>query len=299
MGEKGGISSWWDAQCDFHMRPIFRAAFYLFIAVGVVLASQFIAGQLGLAGLIAHRNQPVAFYLVVSPGLLLAGWLMLIAFDRRSYRALGLWFYPRWPREAVIGVGIGAGLIAAVAGIMLAAHGLSYEGLDPGGAPAGFLRIAGFLLLAAAFEEILFRGYAYQRLVDSLGVLGAIALSSTLFGLAHMVNPAATPLSTANTILAGVLLSAAYLKTRALWLPIGLHWAWNFSLGPIHSLPVSGFRMSPALLRARIAGPEWLTGGAYGPEGSIILTGACIVAIVWLARTKSIFPSPAMAEALK
>jgi membrane protease YdiL (CAAX protease family) len=281
------------------IRPFFRALLYIFAAVGVVLVSNILAYQLGLAGLIALRNQRITFYLIVNPVLLLVSWLMLAGVDRRNFRTLGLWFYGGWTREALCGIGIGAGLIAGVTGVMLAVNSLSYQGLHPVAAPIGFVRIAGFLLLAAAFEEIVFRGYAFQRFVDSLGALGAIVISSALFGLVHLANPSATVLSTANTVLAGVVLSAAYLKTRGLWLPIGLHWAWNFFLGPIFSLPVSGMGILPRLLLAEVTGPRWLTGAQYGPEGSIIMTGACIAAIVWLGRTKSVFASPAMAEVLK
>src|SRR2546430_16785770 len=109
----------------------------------------------------------------------------------------------------------------------------------------------------------------------------------------------ATPLSTANTTLAGVLFSLAYLKTRGLWLPIGLHWAWNFTMGPILSLPVSGMRFGPTLLRSQLTGAKWLTGGAYGPEGGAVTTVVCVAAIFWLARTQRFAPSPAMEEALK
>jgi len=119
-----------------------------------------------------------------------------------------------------------------------------------------------------------------------------------LFGFAHLGNPSATPLSTANTVLAGVLLAAAYLKTRALWLPIGLHWAWNFLMGPVLGLPVSGYRLG-GLPGARVSGPEWLTGGTYGPEGSVVLTVVCAVATVWLWRSRSVAPSTAMQQALQ
>jgi len=86
------------------------------------------------------------------------------------------------------------------------------------------------MLLAAVFEEVAFRGYAFQRMVDAAGPIVAAAVFSGLFGALHLSNPSATPLSTANTALAGVLFSLAYLKTRGLWLPIGLHWAWNFTM---------------------------------------------------------------------
>jgi CAAX protease family protein len=281
------------------IRPFFRALLFILIAVTAVQTSEFLTSQIGHAGWVAPRYERFVFYLIVNTALLLVSGLMLVTVDRRSFRALGLWFYSKWVQEASIGVGFGASLIAAVAGVMLAGRWLSYEGLSANLTLAGFLRVAVFLLLAAACEEILFRGYAFQRLVDALGPLGAIVLSSALFGLGHYTNPAATALSTANTVLAGVVLSVAYLKTRGLWLPIGLHFGWNFFLGPVCSLPISGFQMRPMLLRSHIAGPAWLTGAQYGPEGSILLTVACVAAIAWLARTKRVFASPAMQEVLK
>ena len=161
------------------------------------------------------------------------------------------------------------------------------------------MKVAALLLFAAANEELLFRGYAFQRLAASVGALWAVLITSALFGAGHLLNPSATPLSTANTVLAGVLLSLAYLKTRALWLPIGLHWAWNFTMGPILGLPVSGLNISPTLFRSEAAGPTWLAGGVYGPEGGLILTLVCLAATLWLARSRKIAPSPAMKEVLK
>jgi hypothetical protein len=236
--------------------------------------------------------------------LLLVTAIFIRVFDRRRVRTLGLWFYEGWLREAAIGICCGGALIAATVGGMVVSGGAHYSGFA-GGAAYWALSAMGtalFVLLAAAGEEIAFRGYAFQRLVDSIGKLGAVVALSALFGFAHLKNPGhPTPISTANTALAGVLLAVAYLKTRGLWLPIGLHWAWNFFLGPVFGLPVSGFTQpfQPYLLKAEVTGPEWLTGSTYGPEGSILLTVACIVAIVWLARTRSILASPAMQEVLK
>jgi hypothetical protein len=303
MGEKGRISSWWDAQCDFHMRPIFRVLLFIFIAIGIVQTSEFLASQLGHAGFVAQRYERFAFYLILNTALLLATAFFIRVFDRRGFRTLGLWFYTGWAKEAVLGVCFGGALIAATVGGIVAGHGAYYPGLGSdwldwlfrGGATAVFV------LLAAAAEEIAFRGYAFQRLVDSIGRLGAVLAVSALFGVGHIQNPSSTTLSTANTALAGVLLAVAYLKTRGLWLPLGLHWAWNFFLGPVFGLPVSGFTsiFQPYLLKAQVGGPAWLTGAQYGPEGSIILTVTCIAAIVWLARTKSVFASAAMAEVLR
>jgi membrane protease YdiL (CAAX protease family) len=289
------------------LRPIWRVVIFVF-AAGLALT--------GLSKVMNTLFQPFTAlgfdsihfisnfqYLLINGTLLMVTFLFVRAFDHRSFRTLGLWFYAGWAKEAALGVLCGVAIIAVIVGGMVAGGGANFTGLANsfGAWIGGGCLTAVFVLLAAAAEEIGFRGYAFQRLVDSMGKLGAVLAVSALFGVAHIQNPSSTPLSTANTALAGVLLAVAYLKTRGLWLPLGLHWAWNFFLGPVFGLPVSGFTsiFQPYLLKAQSGGPAWLTGAQYGPEGSIILTGACIAAIVWLARTKSVFASPAMAEVLK
>ncbi len=124
------------------------------------------------------------------------------------------------------------------------------------------------LAVAAMVEEVSFRGYPFQKLVDSIGSLLAVIAFSALFGLAHWHNPNATITSTANTALVGVLFAVAYLRTRALWLPWGIHFAWNFTLGAVFGLPVSGLDLS-TWVHGSAFGPVWLTGGSYGVEGGI------------------------------
>jgi membrane protease YdiL (CAAX protease family) len=289
------------------LRPIWRVAVFILVT-GFVLTATTRGLDALLLILPALRLNLLHFgnnfrYLLINSVLILVSAFFIRVFDRRSFRTLGLWFYAGWAKEAALGVCIGGALIAATVGGIVASGGAYYPGLA--GDFLDFIfkgsATAVFVLLAAAAEEIAFRGYAFQRLVDSIGRLGAVLAVSALFGVAHIQNPASTPLSTANTALAGVLLAVVYLKTRGLWLPLGLHWAWNFFLGPVFGLPVSGFTnvFQPYLLKAQVGGPGWLTGAQYGPEGSIILTVACIAAIMWLGRTKSVFASPAMAEVLK
>jgi len=289
------------------LRPIWRVVFFIIVAPVVTFA-----GLYGLKALVAvvpafgteafHIGSTIS-RLVFNTVLLLVTALFTRVFDRRGYHTLGLWFYPGWAKEAALGVLCGAGVIAAVIGGMVAARGAVYHGWGEAIHLWGqFGGTAVYVLLAAASEEIVFRGYAFQRLLDSIGRLGAILVLSALFGAAHLNNPGQpTAISAANTALAGVLLAVAYLKTRGLWLPLGLHWAWNFFLGPVFGLPVSGFTLTfqPYLFNAEVSGPAWLTGANYGPEGSILLTGVCVVAIVWLWRSRRISPSPAMAEVLK
>jgi len=284
---------------DGLVRPGCRALLFLTLAIlsiGVVrlLLRALLPGFAEPAGTLIRSSGLVAAWLLLS-------WGFLVVLDRRSFRALGLWFYAPWAREFAIGVGIGAGMIFVVAAVQSAAGVVRYVGMTPNPSVAvhnaGIL--AAVLLVAAAAEEILFRGYGFQRLVDSIGSLGAVTGFSVLFGAAHLVNPSATWLSTVNTVLAGVLLAVAYLKTRALWMPIGLHWAWNYCMTAVLSLPVSGLHFGEKLFRVEITGPEWLSGGSYGPEGSVVLTLVATAAIVALARSKRISTSPAMERALK
>jgi len=280
------------------IHPVLRVL--LFIAVGFLLLMVVNSVAPGAAPGMPRGTRSPLWYVLATSGLLLESWLFLRAFHGRSYRALGIWFYPGWGRELTAGVAIGAGLLIAVVAALATTRAVIYRG-PTGDAHAlpGLLLLGGWMLLAAAFEEILFRGYLFQRLVDGAGPVVAVAIFSMLFAAAHLANPSTTALSTANTFLSGVLLSVAYLKTRALWLPIGLHWAWNFTMGPLFSLPVSGLSLQPTLLHFDFTGAKWLSGGAYGPEGGAALTVACLVATLWLGRTRRVSPSPAMAEVLK
>jgi membrane protease YdiL (CAAX protease family) len=134
------------------------------------------------------------------------------------------------------------------------------------------------LLTGAMAEELMFRGYPFQRLVEWIGPAGSILVLSALFGAAHLSNPhisdsrAVQVFAFCNTLLIGVLLALAYLRTRALWLPWGLHFAWNTTLGLIFGLPVSGLTTFAVLVKARVRGPDWLLGGGYGLEGGALAT---------------------------
>lgn len=139
------------------------------------------------------------------------------------------------------------------------------------------------LLLGALAEELMFRGYPFQHLEQGIGAIGAIAVFSVMFGAVHLANPGASLWGLINTILIGVLLSISYLRTRALWLPWGIHFGWNFALGVLFGLPVSGLRLFNVVVRTAVSGPNWVTGGSYGVEASatavvIVLMG---IVMVW------------------
>lgn len=183
-------------------------------------------------------------------------------------------------RLIAIGLGIGILLFGAVVGIAYLAGAYRIEGY---GGTGGFLvSFASFALLPGFREELLFRGIFFRWIEEFGGSWLALAVTSGLFGLAHILNPNATWFSSfAIAVEAGILLGGAYMVTRSLWLPIGLHAAWNFTQGFIFGVPVSGID-SNGLVVARLSGPEWLSGGTFGLEASVIALVLCTAAGVWM-----------------
>ena len=139
-------------------------------------------------------------------------------------------------------------------------------------------------LVPAIIEEILFRGILFRWIEEFAGTWAGLIISSALFGLAHILNPGATWFSSfCISVEAGLLLGGAYMLTRSLWMPIGLHFAWNFVQGAVFGLPVSGHPAS-GLVRAELQGPAPLSGGAFGLEASVIALVIASIAGIWLIR---------------
>jgi membrane protease YdiL (CAAX protease family) len=191
--------------------------------------------------------------------------------------AIGLPTGREWRFQAYAGFLLGSGMIT----LGVAAIGLlgSLEFVLVTGArvvPLVLLEIA-VLAVGAMAEEVAFRGYPFKLLVSAAGPAIAIAGLSLLFGLAHLQNPNASTLGLVNTVLVGVMFAVAYLRTGSLWLPWGIHFGWNLTLGAVFGLPVSGLTHFGMAVRGVADGPQWLTGGAYGLEAS--LTAAIILAL--------------------
>lgn len=127
----------------------------------------------------------------------------------------------------------------------------------------------GELVLVAIMEEIAFRGILFRIIEQSLGTWLALIISSVLFALAHLGNDGANLLAVISVTVAGVLLAGAYMLTRRLWFPVGLHFAWNYCLMAVFSVTVSG-HPSNGVLEGKVSGADWLTGGAFGVEASVL-----------------------------
>ncbi len=185
------------------------------------------------------------------------------------------------------GVLIGVGMFTAVIVNIAFLGGYRVDGL---GSVEGAVGLLGFMAAAAVTEEVLFRGVLFRIIEERIGTWVALALTGALFGLMHLTNPHASLWgAVAIAIEAGGMLAAAYAATRTLWVPIGLHFGWNFAAAGIFSTEVSGNGATQGLLNGVTSGPALLTGGGFGPEASpyAVVFGALLtVVFMWLARRR-------------
>jgi uncharacterized protein len=262
-----------------------RALGWVFIAIVYFLFAERLAG--GAASGLASGAWLDFFFRCFLLLLLLAGFAAMGYAAQRQQnplKTMGLERRPGWRREFALGAAIGwGGIVACVlpvaltGGLYLAWHGSLHS--------IGMLVLDTLTLaVAALIEEVAFRGYPFQRLIEAVGPTTAVLLASLAFGVLHLQNPDATAGSTLVTILAGMLLALAYLRTRALWVSWGLHFGWNASMGLLFGLPISGLTMYSPVIRTRTYGPFWLTGGGYGPEGSAVAVVVLLALIVVMMR---------------
>ncbi|MGW0547926.1 CPBP family intramembrane glutamic endopeptidase [Streptomyces altiplanensis] len=185
------------------------------------------------------------------------------------------------------GMLIGAGMFGAVIVNLFAAGYYEVDGL---GSPTGAMGLVGFMAAAAVAEEVVYRGVLFRIIEERAGTYLALALTGIVFGLSHLLNENASLWgAVAIAIEAGFMLAAAYAATRSLWVPIGLHFGWNFAAAGIFSTEVSGNGTNQGLLDAVTSGPKLLTGGEFGPEGSVYAVGfgaLLTIVFLWLAHRR-------------
>ncbi len=190
--------------------------------------------------------------------------------------------FPGAAAELGRGLALGFGLFLAMALVVMLLGGLRIEGVRGAGQ---LTALAAMAITSGVFEEALFRGVLFRHIEAMLGSWAALAITSALFGAAHLGNPGASLFAAfAIAVEAGILLGAAYLLTRRLWLAVGIHAAWNFTQGWVFSIPVSGGEVPIGLLITRREGPDWLTGGAFGLEASVVAMLAATLAGLALLR---------------
>lgn len=237
---------------------------------------------------------PIAGYLVTAAlstfaAAAVANSIALRIWEHGQMSAIGIGWARESRRNLLIGVGAGvaAGLIVVGGPIAVRAADLTRV------AGASFqwpslIFVSIVLLFGAVGEEMLFRGYAFQVLVGVLGPFATILPVGVLFGFAHIDNQNITPLGIFNTMLWGILLGYAVVRSGDLWLAIGLHFGWNWVL-PLFGVNLSGFTMGVTGVTVHWRAGELWSGGAYGPEGGV-LTSAVVIALFFFLNRAPLHP---------
>ena len=253
-----------------------RLALRLLVYVVLFIATAFFASPL-LLWVLSYPAGAIAAEVFAA---IVANWLTLRIWEDRRIFELGLWWTRQSSENLAIGLLGGAGsasLVLAPPILLGIAHIVSAPNDYP---TVGSIVLVTLLLSAGVVgEELLFRGYGFQVLLAAAGPFATILPVGVIFALLHGSNPNATTLGIANTAAFGILFGYAYLRSRDLWLPIGLHLGWNFTL-PLFGVNLSGFKMKMAVYEMSWSAGDLWSGGEYGPEASI-LTSAVIVLLAF------------------
>jgi len=304
------------------LRSLWRLCLYIggyfIFTEGFILLILFLAGMISAPFGVDHQpfiagvqplqimDNPLAGFLVISGLTCLGAVAVTFLFgkwiDHRKLTEFGFKFSRSLGEDFVFGIVLGAilmGLIFLFSWItgMVTVRGFFRNFIPDQAFIIVLLQSLLILIFVGVYEEIVFRGYLLINLAEGLNnkylgkkwaLIISIAFTSLIFGLAHMDNPNATWISTTNIMLAGIFLGLGMFLSGSLAIPIGLHISWNFFQGVIFGFPVSGMNTAASVIAVEPSGPEWLTGGAFGPEGGMlgllaILLGSGLT-VLWVRR---------------
>lgn len=207
-------------------------------------------------------------------GLTLATYIARRWLDKKSFRSLGIAIDRRTALDLIIGFLSAGVMMGAIFLLELVFGWLRFEGFAWQGEGViwrDVLIVSLLFVLVGWTEELLSRGYHLQNLAEGLNLPAGVILSSLIFAILHQDNPAFSLSAFLGLFFAGLFFCFAYYWIGNLWLPIGLHIGWNFFEGVVFGFQVSGLQNLPKLIRHSVAGPQWITGGAFGPEAGLIL----------------------------
>ncbi|MEO8087883.1 MAG: CPBP family intramembrane glutamic endopeptidase [Bacteroidota bacterium] len=251
--------------------PITRIILGLLVVLGVVIIGQEIAGNL-LAGLDKdYRN--LIKGIIVSILAISSYSIFFKLYEKRKITELSTKYLAK---NIILGTSIGVALQCLTILVIYLCNGFRVVSINP----FSFIIIPFTVAFTVAiFEEILIRGIFFKIMEEKLGSYLALIISAIIFGALHFVNPNGSIVSASCVAVeAGLLLGAAYIYTRNLWFPIAIHFAWNFMQSGILGAITSGNEKTNSLLTTQITGSKFITGGDFGPEGTIQATIFCLVA---------------------
>ena len=250
------------------------------------------------------ENYSLVIISILSIAATIAVWLSRKYLDKKSVSSLGLQLSKSTWKDLVFGFC----LSAAMAGLFLVAAWsfdlVEITGVNWDIAAAKRTGVSGYQSLMQSFtlvtlailllehilvgfwEELVFRGYLFQNMTDGMGQLPAILLSCGIYGAVHFMNPNASLLTSSVIVLFGFLRIYGYLTTGMLWLSMGMHIGWNFFQGPVFGFAASGHQKA-SWLELKVHDPNWLSGGSFGPEGSLLIIPIVVLAL-WTMRAWSL-----------
>ncbi len=276
-------------ESEGRLRAGWRLILQIVVALLIIIPVGALAQVMGL-------NSEYLGLFATASGIVLSIALVGRFVDRRSFSEFGIQTTGSWKRELWSGTAVG---VIAMAGIWLVLWMLGFVKMDGFGwnRPSDqfwLMPIIGnmFLMMVVGFyEEYWTRGYQMKVLAEGLHVgsipprvaVGiAMVVTSLFFGVLHAGNPNASIISTANITLAGIMLALPYVLTGRLWVSIGLHFSWNFFQGAIFGFPVSGKKFRTSVVQTVESGPDWFTGGEFGPEAGAVGLLAIVLITVWM-----------------
>jgi membrane protease YdiL (CAAX protease family) len=295
--------------------PRLRAGWRLLLHTTMILFFTMLAGFftfiiLSIFGLkITSSFQDIPKYMELITTFLPILMATLIArtiIDQRSFQSLGLSIERQTVSDLFVGFFIPLILMSVIFLLEIVLGWTEVDSLAWKTAPKtdwipSILAGLGYFIVVGFQEELIFRGYQLQNLMDGLDLPKGLILSSIFFACAHLLNPHRSVFSTLGIFISGLFFAFAWIRTRQLWLPIGLHIGWNFFEGVIFGFPVSGtetFR----LISHTVIGPEVLTGGKFGPEAGLILIPALLIGsgLIWIytRSRESHQEDPSLADSL-
>ncbi len=262
-----------------------RALWRILIFVGIAIATTIAA--VVVEGLVTAAATSLGYRLVFSQwslalGFLLAHLVVLRWVDGKSWEFVGLDSPAARPALLAQGMLLGALSIGVPSAILLLTGQLDAIPSAPGSSLAAAGISFANLFPAAFSEELLLRGYIFAVLREAVGWRWTLISTSVVFGLLHIPNPGSSGLSVLLVMLAGMFLGATLIATRSLYAATLAHFAWNWVMAALLHAPVSGLPVATPDYRVADSGPDWLTGGGWGPEGGIAAALGMFVALIYL-----------------
>jgi len=267
---------------SLHFALFLAGGLWLFAAMTISsLAAQGIADRLDLAALEPLLQQAFLVLLLLVAFAAL-DWMVNRHLSLRSANALPkrLTSGQEWLRGAALGWGT---LLLAIAPMVIAGALHPQFWLAPRSWGLALLALVTLAFLTLGLE-LAFRGYLFIHLIAAIGPVAATILLSLLYALISAFRPNATWWSISITFLMGVWFSASYLRTHALWVGWGIHFAWDAAMAVVFGLPIAGYPTYSSLVTTTVSGPVWFTGGAYGPEGAALTLVVVLASMAMLYR---------------